>query len=235
MSETIFHKIQRREIPADIVFEDEHLFAFRDIAPQAPVHVLFVPKTGLRHAQRRAGGCGGGDWTAGDCRRALRQGAGICRGWLPDRHELQRRRRADRVPDPPAPAGRRAARAVWHCGLTSRHATGQGASALACSTHRPVVAAEAYQPHPQPKRQAGGGAITLTRSRTWPQVDHVGGDTRELVGETFDLALLVAFDTAGEGDFAVRFEQRRIIEAGAAGDESPPGVVAGPVGAASRQ
>ena len=44
MSETIFHKIMRREIPADIVYEDEHLFAFRDIAPQAPVHVLFVPK-----------------------------------------------------------------------------------------------------------------------------------------------------------------------------------------------
>ena len=44
MNETIFHKIIRREIPADIVFEDEHLIAFRDIAPQAPVHVLFVPK-----------------------------------------------------------------------------------------------------------------------------------------------------------------------------------------------
>ena len=42
--DTIFHKILRREIPADIVFEDEHLIAFRDIAPQAPVHVLFVPK-----------------------------------------------------------------------------------------------------------------------------------------------------------------------------------------------
>ena len=41
---TIFHKIQRREIPAEIVYEDEHLFAFKDIAPQAPVHVLFVPK-----------------------------------------------------------------------------------------------------------------------------------------------------------------------------------------------
>ena len=41
---TIFHRILRREIPADIVYEDEHLFAFRDIAPQAPVHVLFVPK-----------------------------------------------------------------------------------------------------------------------------------------------------------------------------------------------
>lgn len=44
MSETIFHKIMRREIPATIVYEDEHLIAFRDIAPQAPVHVLFVPK-----------------------------------------------------------------------------------------------------------------------------------------------------------------------------------------------
>jgi len=44
MSDTIFHKILRREIPADIVYEDEHLIAFRDIAPQAPVHVLFVPR-----------------------------------------------------------------------------------------------------------------------------------------------------------------------------------------------
>ena len=41
---TIFHKIRAGEVPADIVYEDEHLFAFRDIAPQAPVHVLFVPK-----------------------------------------------------------------------------------------------------------------------------------------------------------------------------------------------
>lgn len=41
---TIFHKIRDRKIPADIVYEDEHLFAFKDIAPQAPVHVLFVPK-----------------------------------------------------------------------------------------------------------------------------------------------------------------------------------------------
>ncbi len=44
MSDTIFHKIIDRQIPADIVYEDEHLIAFRDIAPQAPVHVLFVPK-----------------------------------------------------------------------------------------------------------------------------------------------------------------------------------------------
>lgn len=42
--DTIFHKIIDRRIPANIVYEDEHLIAFRDIAPQAPVHVLFVPK-----------------------------------------------------------------------------------------------------------------------------------------------------------------------------------------------
>lgn len=41
---TIFEKIIQREIPAKIVLEDEHLIAFHDIAPQAPVHVLVVPK-----------------------------------------------------------------------------------------------------------------------------------------------------------------------------------------------
>jgi len=41
---TIFEKIARREIPADIVYEEEDFFAFRDVNPQAPVHVLIVPK-----------------------------------------------------------------------------------------------------------------------------------------------------------------------------------------------
>ncbi len=41
---TIFQKIIDREIPADIVFEDEHALAFRDVNPQAPVHVLVIPK-----------------------------------------------------------------------------------------------------------------------------------------------------------------------------------------------
>jgi len=45
--ETIFHKIMRGEIPADVVYEDDDLVAFRDIAPQAPVHVLFVPKVDI--------------------------------------------------------------------------------------------------------------------------------------------------------------------------------------------
>ncbi|MDP1717117.1 MAG: histidine triad nucleotide-binding protein [Burkholderiales bacterium] len=41
---TLFGKIIRREIPADIVFEDELCLAFRDINPQAPTHVLIIPK-----------------------------------------------------------------------------------------------------------------------------------------------------------------------------------------------
>ncbi|HET9820001.1 MAG TPA: histidine triad nucleotide-binding protein [Rhodanobacteraceae bacterium] len=44
MSDTIFDKIVRREIPADVVYEDDDILAFRDLHPQAPVHVLFVPK-----------------------------------------------------------------------------------------------------------------------------------------------------------------------------------------------
>lgn len=41
---TIFDKILSKDIPADIVYEDEHSLAFRDINPQAPVHVLVIPK-----------------------------------------------------------------------------------------------------------------------------------------------------------------------------------------------
>lgn len=47
MSETIFSKIIRREIPADIVFENDDVLGFRDVNPQAPVHVLFIPKQAL--------------------------------------------------------------------------------------------------------------------------------------------------------------------------------------------
>jgi len=44
MGDTLFGKIIRREIPAEIVYEDDDVLAFRDINPQAPVHVLFIPK-----------------------------------------------------------------------------------------------------------------------------------------------------------------------------------------------
>ncbi|EPJ3763060.1 purine nucleoside phosphoramidase [Providencia stuartii] len=41
--ETIFSKIIRREIPADIVYQDELVTAFRDISPQTPSHILIIP------------------------------------------------------------------------------------------------------------------------------------------------------------------------------------------------
>ena len=47
MSKTLFEKIIAREIPSDIVYEDDVVLAFRDIKPQSPVHVLIVPKKPL--------------------------------------------------------------------------------------------------------------------------------------------------------------------------------------------
>ena len=44
MSETIFSKIINKEIPADIVYEDEKCIAFNDISPQAPIHILVIPR-----------------------------------------------------------------------------------------------------------------------------------------------------------------------------------------------
>jgi len=47
MSRTLFDKIIAREIPSDIVYEDDLVLAFRDIKPQTPVHVLVVPKESI--------------------------------------------------------------------------------------------------------------------------------------------------------------------------------------------
>ena len=51
MGETIFSKIIRKEIPANIVYESETVLAFRDINPQAPVHILIIPKIGIPSAR----------------------------------------------------------------------------------------------------------------------------------------------------------------------------------------
>ena len=44
MEKTLFEKICDQEIPADIVYEDDQVVAFRDIAPKAPAHVLVIPR-----------------------------------------------------------------------------------------------------------------------------------------------------------------------------------------------
>lgn len=46
--ETIFSKIVRREVPAELVYEDEEVVAFRDISPQAPVHILVIPRRAIK-------------------------------------------------------------------------------------------------------------------------------------------------------------------------------------------
>uniref|UniRef100_A0A0A0LC24 HIT domain-containing protein n=2 Tax=Cucumis sativus TaxID=3659 RepID=A0A0A0LC24_CUCSA len=57
-SPTIFDKIINKEIPSTVVFEDDKVLAFRDIAPQAPTHILIIPKvkdglSGLSKAEER--------------------------------------------------------------------------------------------------------------------------------------------------------------------------------------
>lgn len=42
--DSIFTRIMNRELPADFVYEDEHVIAIRDIVPQAPVHILIIPR-----------------------------------------------------------------------------------------------------------------------------------------------------------------------------------------------
>mmetsp|Transcript_8139 Transcript_8139/g.26657 ORF Transcript_8139/g.26657 Transcript_8139/m.26657 type:complete len:110 (+) Transcript_8139:21-350(+) len=53
--DTIFGKIIRKEIPAKIAYEDDTVLAFHDVAPQAPVHVLVIPKKPI--AMIQAHGC----------------------------------------------------------------------------------------------------------------------------------------------------------------------------------
>lgn len=47
MTDTLFARIVRKEVPAQIVYEDDEVLGFRDINPQAPVHVLFVPRRAI--------------------------------------------------------------------------------------------------------------------------------------------------------------------------------------------
>ncbi len=44
MAETVFSRILRKEIPARLVHEDDHCIAFHDVAPQAPTHILVIPR-----------------------------------------------------------------------------------------------------------------------------------------------------------------------------------------------
>jgi histidine triad (HIT) family protein len=51
-SKTLFQKIMDREIPASIAYEDEHCMVLHDIAPQAPVHLLVIPRKPIARLER---------------------------------------------------------------------------------------------------------------------------------------------------------------------------------------
>ena len=76
---TLFSKIIAREIPADIVYEDERVVAFRDIAPQAPVHIVIVTRAeipGLAELPER------GDHLAIlNAAKAIAEGEGLTNGY----------------------------------------------------------------------------------------------------------------------------------------------------------
>ena len=50
MADTVFGKIIRGELPAERLYESEHVLAFRDISPVAPTHILVIPKRAIRNA-----------------------------------------------------------------------------------------------------------------------------------------------------------------------------------------
>ena len=97
MSKTLFEKIIAREIPAQIVFEDDLVLAIRDINPQAPVHVLIFPKQPLPRIAE----------AAPDDHKLLghlllkaaevADKVGFEKGRLPARHQQRRGRRRNRA------------------------------------------------------------------------------------------------------------------------------------------
>ena len=109
MTDCLFCKIANGEIPAALIYEDDQLVAFRDINPQAPTHVLIVPR---RHIATLNDLGAADDGLAG---AMVRRAAGIARdeGFAGAGYrvvsQLQRGRRADGVSHPSAPARRAAA------------------------------------------------------------------------------------------------------------------------------
>ena len=125
--DTIFGKIIRKEIPAKIVFEDDTVLAFHDVNPQAPTHVLVIPKKPISGISAATDGdealLGHLMLTAKKVRRPSRaarrflmltcvgRGYSWPRRGLPARRQQREARRAERLP-PPRPHPRRSADAV---------------------------------------------------------------------------------------------------------------------------
>ena len=106
MADCLFCRIAAGEIPATMVYQDEHVIAFKDINPQAPMHVLVVPR---RHIATLNDLGADDDAIVGEMVRraaAIAARTRLRRPRLPDRLQQQRRRRSDGLPHPPARARR---------------------------------------------------------------------------------------------------------------------------------
>ncbi len=99
MADCLFCSIVAEDIPADIVLSNDDIVAFRDIAPQAPVHVLVVPREPPRQRWRTRICCSGHDRNvaAGGAGGGRERRRGRC---LPRRVQHRRRRRTNGVPRP---------------------------------------------------------------------------------------------------------------------------------------
>ena len=104
----LFCKIAAGEIPSKKVYSDDNVYAFHDIAPKAPTHVLIIPAQAHRQARRRPRRRRGRDRRGRDARRRHRAGARPRA--LPAGREQRRGRRAERLPSPLPPPRRPPAR-----------------------------------------------------------------------------------------------------------------------------
>ena len=109
-AKTIFKRIIDREIPADIVYEDERALAFRDIKPEAPAHVLIIPKQEIPSLAQATDADAALLGHLLDVARRLAVQLGLVRR-ISRGDQLRARRRAERRSSAPAPAGR--ARLGW--------------------------------------------------------------------------------------------------------------------------
>ena len=163
----LFCRIAAGEIPASKVYEDADLLAFNDINPQAPLHVLIIPKRHIATTNdlTEADEALVGKLVAG--RGGHRRGEGLRGPRVSDRLQLQRRGGPDGVPHPSAPAGRTApgvAAGLENCRLQiadcrlriapisggARRASARGLADLAGSRSAPGPA-PGGQPHARPR------------------------------------------------------------------------------------
>ena len=106
MSNCLFCKIIRKEIPAKVVFEDDLALAFEDINPKAPTHLLVIPRKHLESLEDAGREDRGVPGASGDGGAGSGPPAGPSPVWLPNGVQYRPRRRPVGLSYPPAPAGR---------------------------------------------------------------------------------------------------------------------------------